>query len=178
MANRTMAMAVAAVTGALLLSGCVESAAQKKEREESEAAARELTAKLELELSRSEDLEQKVNTLDRQLSSRVQTLKDLASTLRRQEIEIKEVKDDLLKAKETAVGHEVLIDKQRKELDRRHKQINEMHKVITDHKRAEGVIEGLKRSNEAHTKVLEKIGAELKLLREDVTAIKAAAAKP
>jgi len=177
MMNRAMAMAVVVATGALLLSGCVESAAQKKKREEAEASVRELTAKLEVELSRSEDLEQKVNTLDRELSLKVQSLKDLVSTLKRQEIMMKELKDDILKAKETTTAYEVLIDKQRKELDRRHKQIDEMHKVIANRKRALGVAEGMEKSNEAHTKVLVELANELKALRKEVEAVKAALAK-
>ena len=101
-----------------------------------ETTTRTLAKTKDLMQKEIDDWKEKWNASDRELTSKKQSLKDLASTLKRQEIEIKEQKDELNKAKETIVANEILIDKQRKELDRRHSQIDEMHKIIQNQQRA------------------------------------------
>ena len=81
-------------------------------------------------------LNTKLTDTEKDRDLKAQTVKDLTSGLTNKEIEITERNQELLQAKEEIGAHEVLIAKQRVELDRRHNQIDEMHKIIQNMQRA------------------------------------------
>jgi vacuolar-type H+-ATPase subunit I/STV1 len=83
-----------------------------------------------------EDLSKELTDKKRELALKKQTVDDITSRIKERDIEIKELKDDLLESKQQGAAKEVLIAKQRTELDRRHSQIDEMHKIVQNQQRA------------------------------------------
>ena len=71
-----------------------------------------------------------------ELERQRKVVRDLSAVLREQLVEIKELKDELLKLKQKIAAVEVTAAKQARELARRHAQIDEMHKIIQNQQRA------------------------------------------